>query len=104
MAVAEEAAVSAAMEEHECSASRLSEATGIPLPELNDRLAANSSFTLSELSRIAAVLDTRPSQLLERAAELLEERRQRGPAKKAVKKGAKTAPAKKTAAKKAPAK
>ena len=33
---------------------------------------------------------------LERAAELLEERRQRGPAKKAAKKGAKKAPAKKT--------
>ena len=41
---------------------------------------------------------------LERAAELLEERRQRGPAKKAVKKGAKKAPARKTAAKKTAAK
>lgn len=46
---------------------------------------------------------------LERAAELLEERRAKGPAKKAAKKGAKKAPAKKatakkTAAKKAPAK
>jgi DNA topoisomerase I len=37
---------------------------------------------------------------LERAAELLAERRERGPAKKAAKKGAKKAPAKKTAAKK----
>ncbi|MEQ7849066.1 type I DNA topoisomerase [Nocardioides kribbensis] len=36
---------------------------------------------------------------LERAAELLAERRERGPAKKAAKKGAKKAPAKKTAAK-----
>jgi DNA topoisomerase-1 len=41
---------------------------------------------------------------LERAAELLAERRAKGPAKKAAKKGAKKAPAKKTAAKKAPAK
>ena len=37
---------------------------------------------------------------LERAAELLQERRDRGPAKKAAKKGAKKAPAKKAAAKK----
>ena len=52
--------------------------------------------------------DTVESITLERAAELLEERRQRGPAKKAAKKGAKKAPAKKTAkktaAKKTPAK
>ena len=41
---------------------------------------------------------------LERAAELLAERRERGPAKKAAKKGAKKAPAKKTAAKKTTAK
>ncbi len=41
---------------------------------------------------------------LERAAELLAERRERGPAKKAAKKGAKKAPAKKTAAKKTAAK
>ena len=47
--------------------------------------------------------DSVESITLERAAELLEERRQRGPAKKAAKKGAKKAPAKKTA-KKAPAK
>ncbi|TGN62880.1 type I DNA topoisomerase [Nocardioides eburneiflavus] len=53
--------------------------------------------------------DTVESITLERAAELLAERRERGPAKKAAKKGAKKAPAKKaaakkTAAKKAPAK
>ena len=49
--------------------------------------------------------DTVESINLERAAELLEERRQRGPAKKAAKKGAaKKAPAKKTAAKKTTAK
>lgn len=47
--------------------------------------------------------DTVESITLERAAELLAERRERGPAKGA-KKGAKKAPAKKTAAKKAPAK
>jgi DNA topoisomerase-1 len=41
---------------------------------------------------------------LERAAELLAERRAKGPAKKATKKTAKKAPAKKAAAKKAPAK
>ncbi|MGZ4447833.1 MAG: DNA topoisomerase, partial [Nocardioides sp.] len=41
---------------------------------------------------------------LERAAELLAERRAKGPAKKAAKKGAKKAPAKKTAAKKTAAK
>ncbi|MGZ4449108.1 MAG: type I DNA topoisomerase [Nocardioides sp.] len=41
---------------------------------------------------------------LERAAELLAERRAKGPAKKAAKKGAKKAPAKKTAAKKSAAK
>ena len=41
---------------------------------------------------------------LERAAELLAERRARGPAKKAAKKGAKKAPAKKSAAKKTAAK
>ncbi|MBM7507862.1 DNA topoisomerase-1 [Nocardioides salarius] len=45
--------------------------------------------------------DTVEDLTLERAAELLEERRARGPAKKAAKKGAKKAPAKKTAAKKA---
>ncbi|MDO9454788.1 type I DNA topoisomerase [Nocardioides sp.] len=39
----------------------------------------------------------------ERAAELLADRRERGPAKKATKKGAKKAPAKKAAAKKTPA-
>lgn len=44
--------------------------------------------------------DTVESVTLERAAELLAERRERGPAKKAAKKGAKKAPAKKTAAKK----
>jgi DNA topoisomerase I len=48
--------------------------------------------------------DTVDAITLERAAELLAERRERGPAKKAVKKGAKKAPAKKTAAKKSPAK
>jgi DNA topoisomerase-1 len=48
--------------------------------------------------------DTVESITLERAAELLAERRERGPAKKAAKKGAKKAPAKKTAAKKATAK
>lgn len=48
--------------------------------------------------------DTVESITLERAAELLAERRERGPAKKAAKKGAKKAPAKKTAAKKTPAK
>lgn len=48
--------------------------------------------------------DTVESITLERAAELLEERRARGPAKKAAKKGAKKAPAKKTAAKKTAAK
>ncbi len=41
---------------------------------------------------------------LERAAELLAERRERGPAKKAAKKGAKKAPAKKSAAKRTTAK
>jgi len=44
--------------------------------------------------------DTVESITLERAAELLAERRERGPAKKAAKKGAKKAPAKKAAAKK----
>ena len=44
--------------------------------------------------------DTVEDLTLERAAELLEERRARGPAKKAAKKGAKKAPAKKSAAKK----
>ena len=48
--------------------------------------------------------DTVETITLERAAELLAERRERGPAKKAAKKGAKKAPAKKAAAKKAPAK
>lgn len=48
--------------------------------------------------------DTVESITLERAAELLAERRERGPAKKAAKKGAKKAPAKKTAAKKTAAK
>ena len=53
--------------------------------------------------------DSVESMTLERAAELLAERRAKGPAKKAAKKGAKKAPAKKaaakkTAAKKAPAK
>ncbi|MCY7400491.1 MAG: type I DNA topoisomerase [Nocardioides sp.] len=48
--------------------------------------------------------DTVDSINLERAAELLAERRERGPAKKAAKKGAKKAPARKTAAKKSPAK
>ena len=48
--------------------------------------------------------DTVESITLERAAELLAERRERGPAKKAAKKGAKKAPAKKTAAKKTTAK
>ena len=47
--------------------------------------------------------DTVESITLERAAELLAERRERGPAKKTAKKGAKKAPAKK-ATKKAPAK
>jgi DNA topoisomerase-1 len=41
---------------------------------------------------------------LERAAELLAERRERGPATKTAKKGAKKAPAKRSAAKKTPAK
>jgi DNA topoisomerase I len=44
--------------------------------------------------------DTIESLTLERAAELLQERRDKGPAKKTAKKGAKKAPAKKTAAKK----
>ena len=48
--------------------------------------------------------DTVESLTLERAAELLQERRDKGPAKKAAKKGAKKAPAKKTTAKKATAK
>ncbi|HEV2798803.1 MAG TPA: topoisomerase C-terminal repeat-containing protein, partial [Nocardioides sp.] len=48
--------------------------------------------------------DTVDSITLERAAELLAERRERGPAKKAAKKGAKKAPAKKAAAKKTAAK
>lgn len=48
--------------------------------------------------------DTVESITLERAAELLAERRERGPAKKAAKTGAKKAPAKKTAAKKSAAK
>jgi DNA topoisomerase I len=48
--------------------------------------------------------DTVESITLERAAELLAERRERGPAKKAAKKGAKKAPAKKAAAKKTTAK
>ena len=48
--------------------------------------------------------DTVESVTLERAAELLAERRERGPAKKAAKKGAKKAPAKKAAAKKTTAK
>ncbi|WP_104108178.1 type I DNA topoisomerase [Nocardioides sp. 616] len=43
--------------------------------------------------------DTVDAITLERAAELLAERRERGPAKKAVKKGAKKAPAKKATAK-----
>ena len=43
--------------------------------------------------------DTVEAITLERAAELLAERRERGPAKKAAKKGAKKAPAKKTAKK-----
>nr|WP_227463429.1 type I DNA topoisomerase [Nocardioides lijunqiniae] len=45
--------------------------------------------------------DTVESITIERAAELLAERRERGPAKKAAKKGAKKAPAKKAATKKA---
>ena len=48
--------------------------------------------------------DTVEDLTLERAAELLAERRARGPAKKAAKKGAKKAPAKKAAAKKTTAK
>jgi DNA topoisomerase-1 len=48
--------------------------------------------------------DTVESITLERAAELLAERRERGPAKKAAKKGAKKAPAKKAPAKKTAAK
>ncbi|MEI5676141.1 MULTISPECIES: type I DNA topoisomerase [unclassified Nocardioides] len=48
--------------------------------------------------------DSVESITIERAAELLEERRAKGPAKKAAKKGAKKAPAKKTTAKKAAAK
>ncbi len=48
--------------------------------------------------------DTVESITIERAAELLEERRARGPAKKAAKKGAKKAPAKKATTKKAAAK
>jgi DNA topoisomerase-1 len=48
--------------------------------------------------------DTVESITLERAAELLAERRAKGPAKKATKKAAKKAPAKKTAAKKTAAK
>lgn len=48
--------------------------------------------------------DTVESITLERAAELLEERRARGPAKKAAKKGAKKTAAKKTTAKKTTAK
>ncbi len=48
--------------------------------------------------------DTVEDITLERAAELLEERRARGPAKKGAKKGAKKAPAKKTATKKTAAK
>ncbi|MCD4523384.1 type I DNA topoisomerase [Nocardioides sp. cx-173] len=48
--------------------------------------------------------DTVESITIERAAELLAERRERGPAKKTAKKGAKKAPAKKAATKKAPAK
>ena len=43
--------------------------------------------------------DTVESITLERAAELLAERRERGPAKKAAKKGAKKAPAKRAAKK-----
>ena len=43
--------------------------------------------------------DTVESITLERAAELLQERRDKGPAKKAAKKGAKKAPAKKAAKK-----
>ena len=48
--------------------------------------------------------DTIESLTLERAAELLQERREHGPAKKAAKKGAKKTPAKKTTAKKTTAK
>ncbi|GGO72756.1 type I DNA topoisomerase [Nocardioides deserti] len=48
--------------------------------------------------------DSVESITLERAAELLAERRERGPAKKGAKKAAKKAPAKKTAAKKTTAK
>ncbi len=48
--------------------------------------------------------DTVESINLERAAELLQERRDKGPAKKAAKKGAKKTPAKKTTVKKATAK
>ena len=48
--------------------------------------------------------DDQATVTLERAAELLAERRAKGPAKKAAKRGAKKAPAKKTTAKKATAK
>jgi DNA topoisomerase-1 len=48
--------------------------------------------------------DSVESITIERAAELLEERRAKGPVKKTAKKGAKKAPAKKTTAKKATAK
>ena len=48
--------------------------------------------------------DDQATVTLERAAELLAERRAKGPAKKAAKRGAKKTPAKKTTAKKTTAK
>jgi hypothetical protein len=43
----------------------LASAADIPLHTLRQRLAAQSPFTLDELQRIAGVLGTRPSSLLE---------------------------------------
>lgn len=42
---------------HDLSVAALAEATGIPRMTLTRRLADPGSFTLSELSRVAAVLD-----------------------------------------------
>jgi len=41
------------------------ERTGIPMTTLRRRLTGHSSFTMSELARIAALLDTTVTALLE---------------------------------------
>lgn len=66
------------MAEREVTATRLADATGIPLRRLRGRLAHRSAFTLGELEQVAQVLGTRPSRVLECATVMQQQEHNEG--------------------------